>query len=197
MPAVKSRGAIKSTLAAIAAHPTRVTCFMVFAERTASPNEIARELGQDVTHVSYHVKKLLELQAIEKVSEQPVRGAIEHFYRAIERPIVSGEDWAGLSREERAVISQEILQRHVADLCQALESGTFDDRIDRSVIRVPVLLDEEGFRELRDLHDETYERTLEIQAKSAERMASDSEVEQIQTMSTTMFYQRAKRPNRR
>ncbi len=55
-----------------------------------------------------------------------------------------------------------------------------------------MLVDEEGFAELSDLHMEAWERTLEIQAKSAERMTQSQE-EGIPTVSTTMFFETPER----
>ena len=40
-----------------------------------------------------------------------------------------------------------------------------------SSLRTPMVVDEDGFQELSELHTEMLERTLEIQARSAERMA--------------------------
>ena len=45
MAAVKTSQSIQTTLAAVVAHPTRVKCLSILAERTASPAEIAKEIG--------------------------------------------------------------------------------------------------------------------------------------------------------
>ncbi len=97
-PAKTAPATMETTLAAIVAHPTRARAFLILAERTASPAEIAKEIGKDVGHVGYHVRKLQQLDLIELVDEKPVRGAVEHFYRAIERPMVTEEEFAGAER---------------------------------------------------------------------------------------------------
>src|SRR4029077_2092314 len=101
MPPAKTPTTVsmETTLAAIVAHPTRARCFVILTERTASPVEIAQEIGKDVGHVGYHVRKLLQLNLIELVDERPVRGAVEHFYRAIERAVVSEREFAEQSVE--------------------------------------------------------------------------------------------------
>src|ERR1700742_2640656 len=110
MPPVKTDNAtMETTLAAIVAHPTRARCFVILTERTASPVEIAQEIGKDVGHVGYHVRKLLQLNLIELVDERPVRGAVEHFYRAMERAMVTEEEFAAQSVEEREVFTRAIL----------------------------------------------------------------------------------------
>jgi DNA-binding transcriptional ArsR family regulator len=179
---------MEATLATIVAHPTRARAFTILTERTASPVEIAQEIGKDVGHVGYHVRKLLQLGLIELVREQPVRGAVEHFYRAIERPVVTEEEFAGQSVEEREVFTRYILQLVVADAARAMDEHTFDSRANRVATRTPMLVDEEGFQELSDLHTELLERTLEIQARSAERMTGSDE-NGIQTVSSSMFFE--------
>lgn len=192
MPPAQTAVTMETTLAAIVAHPTRARCFSILAERTASPVEIAQEIGKDVGHVGYHVRKLQQLDLIELVDERPVRGAVEHFYRAIERPVVREEGFAEQTPEEREVFTRHILQLHVTDIARAMDEHTFDERANRALIRLPMLVDEDGFKELADLHVEMYERTLDIQARSDERRAG-TEDEGISTVSTSMFFETPKR----
>jgi DNA-binding transcriptional ArsR family regulator len=193
MPPVKTDAAsMETTLAAIVAHPTRARCFVILAERTASPVEIAQEIGKDVGHVGYHVRKLQQLNLIELVDERPVRGAVEHFYRAIERPVVTEEEFAGQSIEEREVFTRYILQLLVADVARAMDEHTFDARVNRVITRTPVLVDDTGFQELTDLHTEVLERTMEIQARSAERMTGADKAG-IPTVSASMFFETPER----
>lgn len=192
MPSAKTAASMETTLAAIVAHPTRARSFLILAERTASPAEIAKEIGKDVGHVGYHVRKLQQLDLIELVDEKPVRGAVEHFYRAIERPVVDDEEFAAQNLEEREIFTRAVLQLHVADIARAMDEHTFDERPSRVLVRMPMLVDEEGFQELSDIHTELYEKTLEIQAKSAERMTK-SEERGIPTVSTSMFFETPQR----
>jgi DNA-binding transcriptional ArsR family regulator len=179
---------METTLATIVAHPTRVRAFSILAERTASPVEIAQEIGKDVGHVGYHVRKLQGLNLIELVDERPVRGAVEHFYRAIARPIFDEKEFATLSMEEREAMTRYLLQLHVTDISRAMDQHTMDVRPNRWVLRLPMVVDEEGFDELAALHSELYERTLDIQARSDERR-SGTDDDGIQTMSTNMFFE--------
>lgn len=188
MPPVKTAASMETTLAAIVAHPTRARCFVILAERVASPVEIAQEIGKDVGHVGYHVRKLQQLELIELVDERPVRGAVEHFYRAIERPMVSEEEFTEQSVSEREVFTRHILQLLVGDIARAMDEHTFDARANRVLARVPLLVDEDGFEELNEMHMEVYERTLDIQARSAERMTGSDE-DAISTISASMFFE--------
>jgi DNA-binding transcriptional ArsR family regulator len=188
MPPAKTASSMETTLAAIVAHPTRARAFTILTERTASPVEIAQEINKDVGHVGYHVRKLLQLNLVELVDERPVRGAVEHFYRAIERPVVSEEEFAALSVPEREVFTRYIMQRLVADVARSMDENLFAARTNHAILRMPMLVDEEGFQEMCELHTELLERTMEVQARSAERMTGSGE-EGIATVSASMFFE--------
>jgi hypothetical protein len=189
MGSVKQAGALNSTLGAITAHPLRTRCLTVLTERTASPNELAQELGEDVGNVSYHVKQLLKMEAIELVREQPVRGAVEHFYRSIKRPMLSAEDYLHLSVEERLRFARLVLQLSVADAATAIDSKSMGQRHDHHVSRLPIQIDEDGWKELSDLHAEMLQRAIEVEAASAKRMNDDPDAVGIPARVISMFFE--------
>jgi DNA-binding transcriptional ArsR family regulator len=89
-------------------HPVRARALAILNDRTASPNEIAKELGQGVGHVSYHINVLKKCGCIELVDTAPRRGAVEHYYRAISREdrhlawtpmLVDEQGWADITAE--------------------------------------------------------------------------------------------------
>src|SRR4051794_26755219 len=67
-------------------HPVRVECLTVLTKRVASPRELSELLSHDLSNISYHVRVLDELGLIELVKEESIRGAVAHFYKAVERP---------------------------------------------------------------------------------------------------------------
>ncbi len=194
MGSVKTRPSIESTLAAIVAHPTRVKCLSILAERRASPNEIANELKEDVGHISYHIKKLVSLGVVELIDEQKVRGAVEHFYRAVTLAYISDEEWAKLTVEERRPYSLYTLQLAMADAAEAMDAGTFYSRSDFYLTRTPAAVDEDGWAEFNKLHGEMMERTMEIIAASADRLANSPEEASIPVTQISMFFERPPRP---
>jgi DNA-binding transcriptional ArsR family regulator len=62
-------------------HPVRREILDALADGAMSPNQLATKLGQPLTNVAYHVRKLAELGVVTLVDSKPVRGALEHFYR--------------------------------------------------------------------------------------------------------------------
>jgi DNA-binding transcriptional ArsR family regulator len=156
-------------------HPVRTECLTVLSDRVASPREISEALNHDLSNVSYHVRVLSELGLIELVREEQVRGTVAHFYKAVERPLVSAEEWENLTPAVREAISAYGWEALINDVSEALEKGTFDDRSDRHLSRTPLLLDSEGFERLSAIFDEVLEAVLEEQAASAARMNKSGE----------------------
>jgi DNA-binding transcriptional ArsR family regulator len=96
-------------------HPIRAQALAILNERTASPNEIAKELGQGVGHVSYHINVLQKCECIELVDTAPRRGAVEHYYRATSREdrhlawtpmLVDEQGWADINVELTALLKR-------------------------------------------------------------------------------------------
>jgi DNA-binding transcriptional ArsR family regulator len=166
---MKQSGTVKSTLGDIAAHPTRAKCLAILTERPASPAELARELGQELGVVAYHVKRLRDLEAVELVEERPVRGAMEHFYRAIKRPFIDDEEYLDVSLEDRLKFARAILQLSVVDATTAIETGSLAERHNHHISRFPSQVDEKGWEDMMELLQETLARAMEIEAESVAR----------------------------
>lgn len=47
-----------------------------------SPREASRLLDVRLSTISYHFRVLAKSRALDKTGERPVRGAVQHFYRA-------------------------------------------------------------------------------------------------------------------
>jgi len=174
MTALKqSRGPSKSA-AAIVNHPLRARCWYALAERTLSPKELADELHAPLCDVSYHVRVLRDLGAVELVGTEPVRGALRHSYKAVERPVLSKDQVADMPPEEVIANATRITQLSFADVGRSLDSGRFAERSDHAAIRYPMSLDEKGWARasaaLESLMDELYA----AQAESDERRGPES-----------------------
>jgi len=168
-------------------HPVRANALAILNERVASPNEIAKELGHPVGHVSYHVNILSKCDCIELVDTAQRRGAVEHYYRATSRVFISDEDWQRLPASIRPGLSTSLLKELVQDAGQAIASGTFDART-RHLSWTPMIVDERGWEEVNDRLAKALEDIFEIQAASAGRLAGKKE-ESIPISVTLMGYE--------
>ncbi|HWC08702.1 MAG TPA: hypothetical protein VG458_06595, partial [Solirubrobacterales bacterium] len=132
---------------------------------------------------------LHELAQIEIVDEKPVRGAMEHFYRAINRPLFHTPDWEKFDPKVRRAISSYGVDAIFKDVNAALTAETFDSKTDRHLSRIPMLLDREGWSEASVLFDATLAAILEIQARSSGRMAESKE-DGIPTLAAMACFER-------
>jgi DNA-binding transcriptional ArsR family regulator len=178
-----------ATLGATVAHPLRCRCLTILADRVASPAEIARELGLEVSNVGYHVGALADAGLIEEVGQRPVRGAVEHFYRAVVRPITSVEDESELSLDKRLSFARTIWSLITANATTAIQSGILVERPEHHLTRVPVRVDEQGWSDLAEAYMELYERVYEIQTASAERLGKDPDEPGISVLSVLAFFE--------
>ncbi len=184
----------EATLGSIVAHPLRSRCLTLLADRVASPAELAVELQQPVGTVSYHVNVLAKADVVEIVGERPVRGAMEHFFRAITRPVLSDEEIAKLPIAARQAHAREGFLLAAANATLAFEAETFGARPDYHVSRVPVWVDEEGWGELRDLYADHLEAIFKIQERCAGRLANEDGEKGIPVVAFNTFFEIPERP---
>jgi len=170
-PATINRALMKA-----ASNWIRVQVYSIVAERVASAKELAEQLGiQDVSNVRYHLNVLKELGLVEVAKTRRRGGAIENFYRSVERPLVSEEEWKEFSPKERENFTKLAVQLINIDVARSMSNGAFDRRDDRHLTRTPFQVDQEGWRELVQIHLDAFYRSLEVQARSDERRSRSSE----------------------
>jgi DNA-binding transcriptional ArsR family regulator len=165
---------IDPDLASALSHPLRVHILDVLSETTASPSDLARDVGLSVNHVAYHVKELEKLGYVELVKAVPRRGTVEHYYRAKRRFFFDDHAWEKLPSPVRKGFSADIFKLIVQDAREALEAGTIDARTGH-LSSTTLRADEEGWQELRSILDEALERVLALQAECMERLDASGE----------------------
>jgi DNA-binding MarR family transcriptional regulator len=156
-------------------HPLRASLLRILVERTSSPAEMARELDEDLSNVSYHTKQLVELECAELVNTRPVRGALEHFYRATERSLIDREEWDELNPIMAESLIREMMQKTLDDFVAAAQASTIGNGGAFHLTRTPLLLDEAGLHEALEAHERTRQEVLDIAARSAARMVKSGE----------------------
>lgn len=160
----------KHMFAAVVSHPIRARALTILADRESSPAEIARELGMAASHVAYHVRILLEEGLIELTEETPRRGSIEHRFRAVSPPELDREEYAALSVEERDRFGRLIFSFAAADASCAFSAGSFSERPDHHISRMPLEVDDEGWEELRVLFEGTLREIYRIRQEAGDRL---------------------------
>jgi DNA-binding transcriptional ArsR family regulator len=168
----KTKTGVDQRIVRAIGHPLRLRLLTIFNERVASPSDLAAELGEPIGNVSYHTRILARLGCVELVKTKQVRGAVEHYYRAVVRPVFSDDDWAELPLSIRKSLAGAVLTEIADDMGAAANAGGFD-RDEVHLSRVTVTLDGQGWQDLNEALQGIGERALEIQAESAARLQSD------------------------
>jgi DNA-binding transcriptional ArsR family regulator len=149
-------------------HPLRVRMLTLLNQKVSSPSELAEELDEPLGNVSYHMRFLADLKMVKLVRTEPRRGAVEHYYEALEPPLISDDDWAQLPVGLRRSLSDSTLSDIARDLKGAASEGGFD-RENIHVSRVALMLDEQGWDELSGVLSDVLERARSIQEQSNKR----------------------------
>lgn len=171
-----------------ATHPLRMQLLTILNQRVASPKELADETGESLAVVSYHMRALNELKCIELVRTEPRRGAVEHYYRALERPIIADEEWEALPASVRRSLMQGVLKQIGRDVTSAAAQGGFDgDRAHLS--RTPLVFDQEGWAEYSKLLEALVEAGFRIQAESVGRIQTDDDAESLTGTAVLMLFE--------
>jgi DNA-binding transcriptional ArsR family regulator len=157
----------------VLAHPTRAEILRLLEPgRVASPTELSDEMGVPLPQLSYHVRRLAQLGAIEPVKTEVRRGAVEHFYRTCERPFYDNDTWADLSDRQRAGITRAFASAILQDIATAVATGSIDTRLDRHMTRTPLRLDEEAWNTLEPQLMELQKKAEHLQGEAANRIAA-------------------------
>lgn len=156
-------------------HPLRAAILRILADRTASPAEMARELDEELSNVSYHTKQLVGFDCAELVSTRPVRGALEHFYRATERHLIDTEEWEELDPVIAEDLVCEFMQKILDDFLASAKARLIGGDKDFHLTRTPLVLDDEGLQEALEAQEKARLEILEIEARSAARMVESGE----------------------
>jgi DNA-binding transcriptional ArsR family regulator len=159
-------------------HPLRVRILAMLDERKASPNELSGWLGASLGVVAYHVRTLEQLGLIELVDETRVRGAVEHHYRARERPDVTADGWAqapAIAKQAAVGSSLDVIAAYARASAAA---GGFD-RDDAQLRRALVKVDARGFAQLSKACDQLLEQAAKIEAAAVERIAKHPQADGV------------------
>jgi DNA-binding transcriptional ArsR family regulator len=152
-----------------------------------SPKDIAERLDIPTSTASHHIKKLERLGLAELVEEREVGGVIQHFYRAVIRPIVDDEDWSKLSVSERQLYSIWIIQLILSDLAKSFDAELFDAYASNHLTRTPLLVDKEGLGEVAAIQTKALHESFQVVAKATERRLKSGE-EGLNVISAMMCF---------
>jgi DNA-binding transcriptional ArsR family regulator len=171
----KARKSPQEVLLKALSHPVRVKALTILTERIASPKEIAQQIDVSLGNVSYHVRELESLGLIEIMEEENVRGAVAHFYKAAQRPMIDNPDWEKLDATVRSAFSGYVIETLMTDAATSLAAGVFDRREDRHLSRTPLRLDLRGWRRVAAIQAKALDQILKEEEAAAARLSASGE----------------------
>jgi AcrR family transcriptional regulator len=126
--------------------------------------ELARKAGLPREETEVEVERLIEVGHMEAISSEGRR-----LYRS-RWPVVGTADWERLDQSERERVSAAIGGAIREEVESSAAAGVFDSRPDRYLVRLPIWVDEQGWRELSSALEATLETCFDIQRRSQERL---------------------------
>jgi len=172
-------------------HRIRIEILCILNEGTHSASELSRLIRQPLTTISHHIKELVNARSIELARIEKVRNADQHFYRAIELPLVTDEEAEALPPEVKQEYAALILQTITAEGLGALWAGKMNNDPTVRMMWRWFNLDAEGRRELADEQRESWDRIVEIEARATNRR-SESDEEPVTLIASMMGFERSR-----
>lgn len=152
--------------------PLRIRILTALIFKPASAADLAAELELPIGRVRYQLGRMRKAGLAELREERPRRGVVERVY-FIRPNLISPEDASHLTQEEINHGHVEILKVIVQDSLAALRTGSFSARKDFMAARVPMRLDEEGWKKATELQHDTLGRLIEIHVEASTRIDRD------------------------
>jgi DNA-binding transcriptional ArsR family regulator len=167
---------IELRLAKAMAHPVRVKVLEMMNERPVAPVEASEAIGTALSNVSYHFRTLLELECIEAVGQEQVRGSIKTTYRSRTSLMFDDLCFATLPAGARAGLTVTALKALYRRASDAIEADTMDTRSDSHLSVTTLNLRWEAWDEIAKMLESALGRMLEIKG---EEEARDDDVERF------------------
>jgi DNA-binding transcriptional ArsR family regulator len=174
------------------AHPIRIKILGILEHRTATPKEVADELGLPVENVSYHFRTLRDFGFIRLERKRQVRGAIEHHYRSVARPRITERAWEQLPD----VVKRAMTDANLGQLNEVIERAAEQDKFtrpDSHLQRMPHTLDDEAFAEASKVMTEALERVAKLEGEAQKRIRQGKS-DPLQAVAVVMLFERPDPP---
>ena len=152
------------------AHPLRVQILRNLEDKPRSPKQLSDRSGDPLGTISYHLRVLLDCGCVELVETIPRRGAVEHIYKLTPQGGIGSRAWQNVPPSLRSGIVGGAFDAFVKRAVEALEGGTLQSREGSGITWIPLMVDEQGWDELRQVSEEAEARFRRVAEESADRL---------------------------
>jgi DNA-binding transcriptional ArsR family regulator len=156
-------------------HWARLEVLTVLHQGEFSPGEVAEILGEDVRYVTGHINDLYEAGCVEFVGYLLVGSRSRPIFRAVSLPEITDEVWRSMSLDDRHDASGAITQGFLAESLSSHRNYRIAEDDDPFLAWDAHKVDAEGKAEINARLAATKEEILEIEGRSANRMAKSGE----------------------
>lgn len=150
-------------------HPLRMRLLALLEQEAASPKLLADKLEVPLGTVAYHTRTLYDLGLLKLVHTRQRRGAVEHYYKAVEHPRFTDEAWGKLDVVSKQRVLAGVLTEAHDHAIRAAAAGGFD-ATDAHFTRTPLRLDVKGWTKLARASKRWLEEAARIQEESDKRI---------------------------
>jgi DNA-binding transcriptional ArsR family regulator len=159
-------------------HPLRVQILgdLSLPGATWSPSDYAEEVRIPLSKVAYHFRELLKFGLIEVCRERPVRGSVEHFYRAKKSALFANAPaWEKLPGIARTSVAAKAWGGYMGVGKKAIEEGAFDRRPDANFSWGTMRVDEQGWADVQSSLARALREMFTIREEAAKRIDGGAE----------------------
>jgi DNA-binding transcriptional ArsR family regulator len=168
-------------------HPLRNHILAELNKQAMSPSQFSKRHDLKLPTVSYHFRVLEKADCVEVVCERPVRGSVEHFYRATKKALFDGKAWEDLPESVRGKVSGRILSDFLGVAAEAMLEGTFDSRKDRHAAWQRIHIDEQGWKETSDIILQAFREVMKSSKEANRRLIRSGEKGLMATWGLLLF----------
>jgi AcrR family transcriptional regulator len=167
-------GRWRDSVREVAVRPLRQRILNCLSREIDTLAGIVEELEAPRDEVEGEIRGLEEGGLVEAVEEPGAEEPGAQRYRS-QMTRITAPEWDPMSLTERQRLSARVGELIEGDVRLAVDAGTFDARVDRHLSRLALRLDEQGWRELAEIHDAALDASLEVQARAARRLEQSGE----------------------
>jgi hypothetical protein len=144
-------------------------------ERAASRPEICKELGASPNKVRWAIEVLKKCDPplAEEAFVKPVRGTVEKFFRATTRAFLDDAEWSGVPDVIKGNLRAPLLDMIMDDAVAALSADTYDSLEDAHMSWLPMIIDEQGWKDLVSILRRTLKEAEKVKEDSEERLLAE------------------------
>jgi DNA-binding transcriptional ArsR family regulator len=157
------------------AHPIRLELLGIMSYKDMSATDFAEHRGEPISNFGYHFRVLRELGFIELARTQPGRGSDKYIYRRIKQIVFTDRDWLIMPDEVRQIVASTTLRDLIGRMTEAFQAGTMTARTNTHLSWRPLVLDEQGWKELTEILWITFKAVTRLEMRAAERMRESGE----------------------